>query len=307
MTYSTASKMKQLLLFLPFLLLAVKSCGDRDSNKPPPNTPSNPTRFIGIASFAAMHPQFPCDRWLEPYKRAAAANKDFGPAMVILWNTFGEEPYCAARFMEEFKNRPHVLEIHFSNEPCRRNKRCRDGEFRPEWSVSDYNQRLERDDSTVYGAVAWRMEKIESFITAWTNANTKVLISRGLEDNFTAKAAARMNGILRKLTAQKLVSNPLNERDHGDLDYRETHKLNRDISGANCIANQDGNFGQTPEQSRDFLRRYSHCEVAFLWPEKLQGLTREGEPFVAPRTRRFEISDREIDVFSNLLIEASHG
>lgn len=282
-------------------------------------TEASAQQFRGVASFAAMHPQFPCDQWLRIYDEALKRKPDLLPAMAILWGTFGDDRTCAQRFADKFADRPHVIEVYFSNGPCRRSERCFDGEFFPEWSEDEYNRRLEgRDEKGRYvgpdvvalGGIHWRMREIERFAARVENPKTRWLVSWELESNLSVAAGIMWEAHYRTLVELgelrrfALVANPHSPRHYGRAEFREFHSKHGRPSGVpNCVANEDGNYDQSEEESRAFLRRYRSCAVGMLWRRKHQGLDEKGSGFTPPKSRRFVISDRDIKVLGKLLAE----
>lgn len=255
-----------------------------------------------------MHPNFPCDKWMTIYEYARDRNPSFLPAMAVLWGTFGEEESCVKWFAYRFADRPHVIEIHFSNGPGRRNGQLAiEGEFFPEWSVKEYNRRLEQGDVIALGGIHWRMLQIEEFVGRVENRNTRWLISWELESNLSVRAAQMWEAHYRTLVSLgllrdfALVANPHSPRHFGGAEFREFHSKNGRPSGVpNCVANEDGIYDQSPSATRAFFRRYAGCAVVFAWRGEHQGRYK-GSPFLPPRNREFEVDD--IEGLSELLAE----
>lgn len=256
--------------------------------------------FRGVSSFAVMHPEFPCDKLMEAYEFARDKNPKFLPALSILWGTFGEEESCVKWWAYRFADRPHVIEVHFSNGPGRRNGQlAAEGEFFPEWSVKEYNRRLETGDFVALGGIHYRMLRIEEFARRVENANTRWLISWELESNLSVRAAQMWEAHYRTLVALgllrdfALVANPHSPRHFGGAQFREFHSLRGKPSGApNCVANEDGAYDQSPGATRAFFKRYAGCVVQFLWRGEHQGRTKGGS-FISPRKREFVIEDTD--------------
>lgn len=271
--------------------------------------PAFAQQFRGVASFAAMHPGFPCDRWLTIYGEALRRKPDLLPAMAVLWGTFGDDLTCMKRFAAVFADRPHVIQVHFSNGPCRRNQRCGEGEFFPEWSEREYNRRLESGDFIALGGVHWRMLEIEAAAKVVENANTRWLVSWELESNLTPHAAAVWEAHYRTLVGLgllrsfALVANPHRYAWVGGAEFYETHSTSgRCRAGRGCVANEDGRYGQTVRKSMAFLKRYRDAAVVFLWRDRHQGL-KGASSFTAPKRRSFEVTDRDIVELGKLLAE----
>ncbi len=255
-----------------------------------------------------MHPEFPCERWLSIYAEALRRNPDFRPAMAVLWGTFGEDLTCVKRFADFFANRPHVIEVHFANGPCKRGERCGEGEFFPWWDEEEYNERLESLDFVALGGIHWRMLEIERAAREVENANTRWLVSWELESNLTPWAASVWEAHSRPLVALGLLRSfalVANQHRHpwlGGAEFYETHsKSGRCAEGRGCVANEDGHYGQTVRDSKAFLKRYRDAAVVFLWRARHQGLRSKGSRFIAPKKRRFVVTDRDIVELGKLL------
>jgi len=266
-------------------------------------------QFRGVASFAAMHPGFPCDRWLSIYGEALKRKPDLLPAMVVLWGDFGSDETCVKRFADVFRDRPHVIEVHFANGPGRRNRQLAEGSFFPEWSVEELNVRLASGDFVALGGVHWVMREIERFAARVENPNTRWLVSWELESNLTPAAAVMWEAHYRTLVALgelrsfALVANPHSPQWFGGAEFREFHSRTGKPSGVpNCVANEDGNYDQSVSDSRAFLKRYRSCAVALLWRGAHQGRTK-ASAFTLPRSREFVVSDRDIIELGKLLSE----
>lgn len=266
-------------------------------------------QFRGVSSFAAMHPAFPCDRWLSIYDEAVRRKPDFLPAMAILWGDFGDDESCVKKFTERFADRPHVVEVHVMNGPGRRNKQLAEGSFFPEWSVGELNVRLQTGDYIALGGVHWVLARIDEFTRRVGNANTRWLLSWELEANLSVPAAQMWEAHYRTLVFLgllqpfALVANPHSPRHFGGAEFREFHSPHGTPSGVpNCVANEDGKYGQSPSESKAFLKRYRKCAVAFLWRGDHQGRS-EGSRFLPPKNRNFVISDRDIRDLPKVLTE----
>lgn len=163
--------MKRILVIL--FILAFLSCNAN------PKREEGPTRYIGLSAFAALNSSFPCDTFL------ASLNKSPAPAMAILLNTFGSDWSCVNKFLSENSNKPHLLEIHFSNEACRRNNRCGSEEFLSGLTVNEYNQVLSDEISSVAPKIARKILDVHSRIESNISPKTRLILSLGLEDNLT--------------------------------------------------------------------------------------------------------------------------
>ena len=239
--------------------------------------------YRGISAFAAMHPRFPCD--------ALLATTDFAPrpAMSVLYETFGLDHTCLHRFMQRYADKPHLVQIHFTNEVCRRNGNCSATDtLHPESSVRGYNRLLEQMNTQTQIQISLRLFFIRSAIDSAVNENTRIVLSAGLEDNYSSKAFENLIG---QFVANGWPYEISRNRHAGGKSFRnaqfqEFHSANGKPGRMACIANEDGNYNQTPKKSRAFLSRYRKCSAVFLWREAHQG-RKKGQPRKPPRDRDF--------------------
>lgn len=232
-----------------------------------------------------MSPDFPCDRFL------AIVNQSPKPAMSVLWGTFGSSPSCVAAFVASNAHRPHMVQIHFSNETCRRNRNCQDGELHGELSVKAYNQTLEHPRFDVITSIVERAEQIKAFAHQFGNANTTWVLGAGLEDNYSNTAYSVVEFILRKHWGGIISRNPLKGRARGGAELLEKHGKKPTFGGQPCIANQDGSQGSY-SSTRAFIKKYRMCAASFIWRSAHQG--RPGNHWVPIEERIYVIPDEDI-------------
>lgn len=250
----------------------------------------------GVSSFAAMHPNFPCDNFL----RTAAYAKV--PAMTILWQHFGDDPTCMRRFTDTFRDRPHVLQIHYSNESCRRKGSCFENAY-VGLGVDRYNRLLEEmsDDTRhqLHGRALWILAQV------WfaMNANTRPILSMGLEDQYSDIAQSKLAWVLREIWPYEISRN----RHSGGrstagvqlLEYHSAHGTPSNVLP--CLANEDGN-DHSASSSRKFLKRYAKCDVVWLWRKKHQGRKNAaGGGEQNPKLRKFEFPEQDVRTLGPLL------
>lgn len=251
--------------------------------------------FYGLAALAGMHRDFPCSRYLQIVRQAER------PAMVVLWRSFGENTSCIVRFLEAFKHRPHLLEVHLSNEVCRRNGRCYEGELFRDWSVARYNLELRNLSPEARLGVSNRIAQLRGFLGPRINKNTTLAITLGLEDNFTPITARNLLSIVRPLWPYLIIRNPnLKSAPRGDADFKEYHTFKVDLRGEPCIGNEDA-VATTLENSKHFLSNYRECLAVLLWRAKHQGAGRR--KFTAPRNRQLDIPLSDVRDLGRLLKE----
>ncbi len=252
------------------------------------------SEFTGFAAFAAMNPRFPCNAYLRSQETAKR------PAMAIVWGTFGYSPECVARYLERFRDRPHLLQIHLSNEVCRRNKRCRENEIEPKLTMRQYNQLLDRRDPNIINQLLERLQLIRAFTNTVKNGNTTLILSAGLEDNYSASAFRNLLGLLREEWPGMISRNPLRpSAGRMGADFIEAHLLNYDFQGEPCIATQDGVAGSFAHSAQFILNYHQQCMATILWRNNSQGAGQR--VWRAPLKRAFSIREKEVTEIQKLL------
>lgn len=253
--------------------------------------------YRGISAFAAMNPRFPCE--------ALLATTDFSPrpAISVLYATFGLDHTCLHRFMLRYHDKPHLVQIHFTNEVCRRNRNCESYDtLRPDLSVKEYNRALEQMDTHTQIAISLRLFFLRSAIEAAVNENTRIILSAGLEDNYSSRAFENLVDLFARNGWPYEVSR---NRHTGGKSFRgaqlqEFHSAKGKPGKMPCIANEDGNYGQTKNDSKKFLKRYRKCDAVFLWRERHQGRSKGGKR-VPPRDREFIYTVQDVVDLGGLL------
>lgn len=247
----------------------------------------------GFSSFSGMSEHFPCSRFLK------IAKKSENPAMVVLYGTFGESFHCINRFLATFKDRKHVIEVHFSNESCRKFGRCKQGEFFGRDSVKTYNARLIRNKDGVRKKIHIRTEQI--LLGIRPNKNTRLLLSTGLEDRLYVRAWKNLYASIKDIWPYEIIRAP--EGNHPQYHRGagiELHGPDADYRERKCtVWNQDGFESGLSETARLFSR-YSHCGVLFSWTARAQGI-HDNRRFIEPLDRDFKISREDILIYGNLL------
>ena len=283
-------------------------------------TPSLAGGFRGAQVFAAMSDRFnepspwdvsprksACDRLLEmlapvPY-----------PAMAVLWGTFGDNPACLERFIRTFRDRPHLIEIHFSNETCRRSngaRPCLAGEFLPELNVAQLNAALERLDSGALGAIFQRTQSISTLMDEIYSHNTHIILSIGLEDQYSQFAAIVMELHIRNSGWRYGLSrNHVNGKVFPALSgWVETHAAAAArrpplVRAPLCIYGEDGNTVSL-KHTKEVLKKYANCLVVYAWRQEWQNFPPPNGAFIPPRDRFFEIFDADVEALGALLATA---
>mgnify|MGYP000072151636 CR=1 FL=1 len=252
---------------------------------------SSAVGFRGIAVFAAMSPDFPCDEALKSLDGVKY------PAMSVLWGTFGKDRSCVIKFMDKFRDRPHLLQIHFSNEACRRNNRCLVDEIRPTANVYWYNRYLTENPWVVAYEIGERALEIRQFVDVAKNENTHLVLSLGLEDNYTIPAAIMLEGLISGYWPYLISRNRVNGGDVlpslRDPGLTESHDPHMDLDGPWCIFNEDGN----PTNAKILkarLKAYKGCVVFFAWRRNWQNDNPDTKLFLPPQSRGFVFTKKDI-------------
>ncbi|MBD1999228.1 hypothetical protein H6G00_21865 [Leptolyngbya sp. FACHB-541] len=188
--------------FLSFLCTALLIFAASPSGANPSDASSEP--YIGLSAFAAMNPSFPCDSWL---RTTRGLNK---PAMAVLWGTFGNSGACMERFLYQNRNRPHLLEIHFSNQTCLEvedGRRCEDGELlrfnerRQPANTQDFNQEVLQNPA-LQNRIRDRIRRINQWLITHKNSNTKAVVSLGLEDEYSLEAFEKIVNLFQEVNRE---------------------------------------------------------------------------------------------------------
>lgn len=262
----------------------------------------------GVALFAMMSERFPCEQGLKFFEPGADIT-----ALSILWSTFGNDPRCVTEWAAKMakSGRKHTLQIHLSNETCRRakNRKCSEAELSSGMSVSKYNRALESLDPAAIGALELRIKEVREFADRIKTPSMELILSTGLEDNFSLAAYKVVLERVRANWPHLVVRNPVEfnrQRDQLSADIYELHGPNPPfLEGQKCIANLDGvdivfPHRRSPTSERvswkdtvSYLERYrERCRIAFLWSAPWQGLHSDKFPLV--EQRRFVVSDEDV-------------
>lgn len=275
--------MKQ--LFLIFFLLC--SCGRQEkfSHEDP--------RWIGLSGFAGLAgDRFPCNQYLEELKRSPA------PIFSVLYGTFGNDWACVAEFIEQNKDRPHAVEVHFSNERCRFWGRCFEGELLSNLNTESYNHALESKDRVIIGAIQSRMYEILMMlqILGQRSEFTHWILSTGLEDSYSSKAAEQIYTTLKSLWPYELIRSPVDHLPSGIIP-NELHGIQVECQPGGFASN-DGNTISTTPGLRAYVQSTSACAGVILWQPRAQGVDDE---FTRPADRSFSISADDILIWHEFL------
>ena len=276
--------MRQLFFILFFLC----SCGRHEefSHQDP--------RWIGLSGFAGLAGnRFPCHQYLAELKRSPA------PIFPILYGTFGNDWACVAEFIEQNKDRPHAVEVHFSNERCRFWGRCFEGELLPDLDTESYNRALESKDRVIIGAIQARMYEILMMLQILGQRSdlTHWILTTGLEDSYSSKAAEQIYTTLKSLWPYELIRSPVDRNVLTPYPV-ELHGVRVDCSKVGSIVSNDGDPIESASRLRDYVQQHRACAGVILWQSRAQGVDDE---FTRPADRNFSISADDILMWREFL------
>lgn len=237
--------------------------------------------YLGIAAFASMNANYPCREALRIVRESPR------PAFVVLWGTFGKEKSCIERYLKQNRRREHLLQIHLTNEAGRRNSRLRSGELYPRASVRRYNRLLEKGRANRTYA---RIRRITRFVETVKREKTKLVLSLGLEDNFTKRARVKLLEKAQEIWPYSLAFNPVGDNCMGVPSGArcESHSLRPRFKGHPCSWSNDGK-DILEIDLREQLERVKNCDIIYLWDAGSQGIK---NGFIDPKKREFKFDAR---------------
>lgn len=256
-------------------------------------------QFVGVSAFAALSPDYPCDALL------AATDFSARPAIAVLDGTFGDDWTCVARFVQRNAWRPHLVQVHLSNETCRRNGNCAEGELYAQFNVREWSKLLEQRNPHAFQAIADRLINLQTVLASFTTPNTSIILSTGLEDNFTDGAFAVLYPFVVSHWPYQVVRS--GKKTSGVL--RESHGSNARCSGNTVVANEDGQVHSIAASDR-WLAKQDRCYATFIWRADHQGRgVRNGRVTASrtpPRKRKFKFSATDVRQLGGLLFKYTH-
>lgn len=256
--------------------------------------------FIGLAIYAATSTAFPCSKALEALQNIE------NPAIEIMAESFGSDYKCLYRFSSRFSDRDNLAVVHITNEVCRRNKNCSRFELLPTYSVSRLNRALSRGRKHVETAYRRRIRAILGRLQG-LQQRARLLLTTGLEDNFTPAAFKEVKRIILEETGGKyeIVRSKVDKQVGGNHDYfDELHAWPVKNINARSLYNFDGlsicyderdcrQGGVSVRQARRIItERAQNAFAVFLWRGEWQGL--DGGIFKFPRARKFRFNQRDV-------------
>lgn len=246
-------------------------------------------QYRGASAFPAMSPNFPCDRLLRLDDRACK------PAMSILWQYFGDDPTCPAKFTARYADRPHLVQFHFSNEACRKAGSCfRSRSYLPGFSEAGVSRALEIMAPLTRQGIHDRVLEIKTLADQIRTPLTEFALSVGLEESLSSRGRANLIAAIREVWPEVAI---VTFKGGGDL--VEYHNLNGSTRRA-CFANEDGTKTTQASKTAKFLKKYARCRAVFAFRESWQGRTGNFHA-LDPKDRHFVISDRDIKELGDVL------
>lgn len=278
-------------LLAALLVLQQTGCGggggEGEEIKPTPVPYSGP--YLGVDYLSLPSSNFPCNRALDVYQNISK------PAIGTLWSTFGNDYSCLVEFWDRTKDRANTLtRIHISNEWCRKHRLCGEGEIMPGVSVVDMDWLLETRDANTLHLWNLRIQEIDNFIKANAPANTRVVLSVGLEPSMSKKA--------REVLRQLVKGYGYDTANDGSLDSFTFVELHHTYGFRKpCIASLDGVDFAEPTAMPWCERAADYCDAVLLWSAASQGYPFNG--WVFPRDRNIFLSELDVSAMNNILLE----
>lgn len=243
--------------------------------------------------------------------------------VAILWRSFDRTDgfSCLKWFLNRFSDRVVIIEVHASNESGRRMNRLAPYEFLSGLSVRALNQRLASGHEKTLEKIRANAEEIKEFFRPYARDGFSLIITTGLEDNFSDDAFGAVYRIFREVYGYgtEIYRNPVGSRLNGRALFGangvELHGLQSNFEGLPkgrlCIRSNDGNSIDFTDRSRDenklkisglpsYIRRDEkrRCKI-FLWFAEPQGRT--GRQFKPPRSRRFLLDSKNIFLINEVV------
>jgi len=251
---------------------------------------------VGIALYPIQAPGFPCQK----VKRFLIENNI--QEISILWGTFGNDNSCLKEYIED--NILSGIQVHFSNECCRRNGRCYAGEVAGHLSVDSYNDRLNHSFSRVKPKINKRINKIKALVLSYPEINW--IISTGLEDNYTSRAYMRLfKHLKRRLPHVTFSRNPLYPSKYRGLYERHSSWYTGTSIYSNdgfFLCDLDGRYNgdciSTSRMHRVLKEAKRGKSKVFLWWGRIQGLTGSWRK---PRHRHFRFSRSDKHILKEII------
>jgi hypothetical protein len=280
-------------IVLSLLILAV-GCPSKDSPEPQP--PAKNYLKVGRAPYAIQQRNHNCNLLFDKVKNM---DRDFHYSW--LYSTFdnvsGNGSYLECVYRLNGLPQTTLMEVSLTNEVCQRNNRCGGYEFLSGISVKDYANKLKARDKNLLAKLDAYIKTASERILPTLRAETRCLISPGLESNLDSSAASVLIEYTRKHFSPRceIVWNPLHGSPIAGTIF-EQHGINPSVSPP-CVVNLDGkdidlnvrksyysNGSILEKDLEGWIRKYQHCEAVFMWLGEDNCVKSPGS-FVDPRNR----------------------
>lgn len=246
-------------------------------------------QYRGASAFPAMSPNYPCEQLLRLDDRACK------PAISILWQYFGDDPTCPAKFTARYADKPHLVQFHFSNEACRKSGSCfKARSYLPGFSERKLSQALEVMEPLTRQGIHDRTAEIRTLAEQIRTPFTEFALSAGLEESLSSRGRANLIAAIREVWPEVAIVT-----FHGGGDLVEYHNLSGSTRRV-CFANEDGMKTTKASKTSKFFKKYARCRAVFAFREAWQGRIGNFHG-VDPRDRHFVISDRDVKELGDVL------
>ena len=258
----------------------------------------------GVSLLAALSPSFPCHQMEKLFSRLPEI------ALSILWGTFGSDTKCLRSIGDTAKK--ITLLIHFSNETCRRIKKCSKGEFFGNYSIAKYEEALALMRPRIRAKIRGRVRQINRTLWKALPPNTSINLSTGLESDFGLPAAINIAKMLKRVSGYEIVYNPLLRSRSIAFGLHESHDVNARCGPGDIFVN-DGTDVNFPHRRSHYANSISvprlsdvwarnevnGCRLQLFWWGAAQG--RELLQFTDPRNRHFRLYSEDVRIINELL------
>lgn len=266
--------------------------------------------FVGVSIFAAQGlNEKQCHRFLKVFE---GVNK---PAISFVWKSFDRNLFdCVAEFAKHNQNKKHIIQVHFLNGVSRRNGMLSRKDLLPKYNYQRLNKQLAKRGSRISIKLNREAGILKDYLTLISNKDTRIIVSLGLEDNYTNRAFREVENTLRIIFPNTdLSSNDvLNLRNDPSL-INERHGAFIKNIPVNCLINFDGydiNFTDKKnkfqkslslEELKNEIHRYYNkgCSV-FIWWREPQGIEEEHRK-IKPDYRDYKIISKQIGIINFIL------
>lgn len=249
-------------------------------------------RYRGISAYGGFLPpaKFSPKLFLDQFPPTVTA-----PCIALLWDpdNWGTSMELANQFSAKFSDRPHLIEIHATNETAR--VRANGGHaasyypsWFPQWDDNAYNRALVKPDAAMQKAVNKLVGELRSRFEPLIKANPtfcKVVLSTGLEtNNLWTDAEYKLSALMHKAWPDVELVRNSGQGPGPNCTYLEQHNPGATFNDwENGIVNTDGYAfscadGLTPNGLREENFRIMMSDVFydifafFIWIPTQQGI-----------------------------------